>query len=56
MVYFWVIIVYLIFLLGVGLYRSGSVKTQDDFMVADLPPEDPGGEYDRKDIDRRSGI
>ncbi len=34
MIYFWVIIVYLILLMAVGLYRSGSVKTQDDFMVA----------------------
>jgi len=34
MIYFWVIIIYLIFLIGVGLYRSGSVKTQEDFMVA----------------------
>ena len=34
MIYFWVIIIYLIFLIGVGLYHSGSVKTQEDFMVA----------------------
>ena len=34
MIYFWVIIIYLIFLIGVGLYRRSSVKTQEDFMVA----------------------
>ncbi len=32
--YFWVIIAYLIILIGVGAYRSKYVKTQDDFMVA----------------------
>ncbi|UCG60425.1 MAG: sodium:solute symporter family protein [Candidatus Zixiibacteriota bacterium] len=34
MIYFWVIIAYLIILIGVGAYRSKYVKTQDDFMVA----------------------
>lgn len=34
MVYFWVIIAYLIILIGVGAYRSKFVKSQDDFMVA----------------------
>ncbi len=34
MVYFWVIIAYLIVLIGVGAYRSKYVRTQDDFMVA----------------------
>lgn len=34
MLYFWVIIAYLIILIGVGAYRSRYVKTQDDFMVA----------------------
>jgi len=34
MEYFWVIIAYLIILVGVGAYRSRLVKTQDDFIVA----------------------
>ena len=34
MIYFWVIIAYLIILIGVGAYRARYVKTQDDFMVA----------------------
>jgi SSS family solute:Na+ symporter/sodium/proline symporter len=34
MLYFWVIIAYLVILIGVGAYRSKYVKTQDDFMVA----------------------
>lgn len=34
MIYFWVIIAYLVILIGVGAYRSKYVKTQDDFMVA----------------------
>jgi SSS family solute:Na+ symporter len=34
MTYFWVIIAYLIVLIGVGAYRSKMVRTQDDFMVA----------------------
>jgi len=34
MLYFWVIIAYLMILIGVGVYRSKFVKTQDDFMVA----------------------
>lgn len=34
MLYFWTIIAYLIVLIGVGAYRSKSVKSQDDFMVA----------------------
>lgn len=34
MLYFWVIIGYLVILIGVGAYRSRYVKTQDDFMVA----------------------
>jgi len=32
--YFWVIIAYLVILIGVGAWRSRSVKTQEDFMVA----------------------
>jgi SSS family solute:Na+ symporter/sodium/proline symporter len=34
MIYFWVIIAYLVILIGVGAYRSKYVRTQDDFMVA----------------------
>lgn len=34
MLYFWVILVYLLILIGVGAIRSGKVKTQTDFMVA----------------------
>ncbi|MEE9441763.1 MAG: sodium:solute symporter family protein [candidate division Zixibacteria bacterium] len=34
MIYFWVIIAYLLILIGVGAYRSKYVKSQDDFMVA----------------------
>lgn len=34
MIYFWVIIAYLVILIGVGAYRTKYVKTQDDFMVA----------------------
>ena len=34
MTYVWVIAGYLVFLIGVSLYRSRRVKTQDDFMVA----------------------
>ena len=34
MIYIAVIIVYLVFLIGVSLYKSRAVKTQDDFMVA----------------------
>ncbi|MFH2037469.1 MAG: sodium:solute symporter family protein [Candidatus Zixiibacteriota bacterium] len=34
MLYFWVILAYLMILIGVGIYRSRFVKTQDDFMVA----------------------
>ncbi|UCD17440.1 MAG: sodium:solute symporter family protein [Candidatus Zixiibacteriota bacterium] len=34
MLYLWVIIFYLIVLVGVGAYRSKYVKSQDDFMVA----------------------
>ena len=34
MLYFWIIIIYLIILIGVGAYRSRKVKSQDDFMVA----------------------
>ncbi|MDH3891014.1 MAG: sodium:solute symporter family protein [candidate division Zixibacteria bacterium] len=34
MEYFWVIIAYLVILIGVGAWRSRSVKTQEDFMVA----------------------
>ncbi|MGB2869006.1 MAG: sodium:solute symporter family protein [Bacteroidota bacterium] len=28
------VVVYLLFLIGIGIYRSRSIKTQDDFMVA----------------------
>jgi len=34
MIYFWTIIIYLIILIVIGAWRSGQVKTQDDFMVA----------------------
>ncbi len=34
MIYLWVISIYLVFLIGVSLYKSRAVKTQDDFMVA----------------------
>jgi len=34
MLYFWVIIAYLMILIGVGAWRSRQVKNQDDFMVA----------------------
>ncbi|HDL04553.1 MAG TPA: sodium:solute symporter family protein, partial [candidate division Zixibacteria bacterium] len=34
MLYFWVIIAYLVVLIGVGAYRAKFVRTQDDFMVA----------------------
>ncbi len=34
MVYLWVISLYLFFLIGVSVYRTRAVKTQDDFMVA----------------------
>jgi SSS family solute:Na+ symporter len=34
MLYFWVILIYLLILIGVGAIRSGRVKTQTDFMVA----------------------
>jgi SSS family solute:Na+ symporter/sodium/proline symporter len=32
--YITAVIIYVLFLVGVGIYRSRSVKTQDDFMVA----------------------
>ncbi len=32
--YLWIIIAYLIILIGVGAWRSRRIKTQDDFMVA----------------------
>jgi len=34
LLYFWVIIAYLVVLIGVGAYRSKLVRNQDDFMVA----------------------
>jgi SSS family solute:Na+ symporter/sodium/proline symporter len=34
MVYFWIVVLYLVFLIGVSVFRSRAVKTQDDFMVA----------------------
>ena len=34
MIYIWAIVFYLAFLIGVSLYKSRAVKTQDDFMVA----------------------
>src|SRR4030067_765176 len=34
MIYFWTIIIYLLLLVAVGFYKSGQVKTQEDFMVA----------------------
>ena len=34
MIYLVVVVLYLSFLVGVSLYRSRQVKTQDDFMVA----------------------
>jgi SSS family solute:Na+ symporter/sodium/proline symporter len=33
-IYFWFILAYLIFLIGVGMYRSKYVRTQEDFVVA----------------------
>jgi len=33
-IYAWAVIIYLLFLIGVSAYRSRSVHTQDDFMVA----------------------
>ncbi|MCH8285206.1 hypothetical protein IIB79_01595 [candidate division KSB1 bacterium] len=32
--YFWVILIYLVFMIGVSIYKSRFVKTQADFMVA----------------------
>ncbi|MBM4160876.1 MAG: sodium:solute symporter family protein [Ignavibacteria bacterium] len=32
--YILAVVIYVLFLIGVGIYRSRSVKTQDDFMVA----------------------
>ncbi|MFQ5550120.1 MAG: hypothetical protein ACE5FJ_02655, partial [Gemmatimonadales bacterium] len=34
MIYFWAIVIYLSMLIGISVYRSRMVKTQDDFMVA----------------------
>ena len=34
MIYIWVVGLYLAFLIGVSVFRSRAVKTQDDFMVA----------------------
>ena len=34
MIYVWSIVIYLAFLIGISLYKSRKVKTQDDFMVA----------------------
>lgn len=34
MIYFWAIVIYLSVLIGISVYRSRMVKTQDDFMVA----------------------
>ena len=34
MIYFWAIVIYLAILIGISVYRSLRVKTQDDFMVA----------------------
>lgn len=34
MIYVWAIAIYLLFLVGVSVYKSRKVKTQDDFMVA----------------------
>ena len=34
MIYFWAVMIYLAFLVGLGLYKSRSVKNQTDFMVA----------------------
>jgi SSS family solute:Na+ symporter/sodium/proline symporter len=33
-IYLWAIVVYLVFMIGVSVYKSFKVKTQDDFMVA----------------------
>jgi len=33
-IYFWAIVIYLAILIGISVYRSLRVKTQDDFMVA----------------------
>ena len=34
MIYFWAVMIYLAFLVGLGLYKSRLVKNQTDFMVA----------------------
>jgi SSS family solute:Na+ symporter/sodium/proline symporter len=34
MLYFWAILIYLTFLIGVGVWRSRSVRTREDFVVA----------------------
>jgi SSS family solute:Na+ symporter len=34
MIYLWAVAIYLVFLIGISIYRSRSVKTQEDFMVA----------------------
>ncbi|MBI3788035.1 MAG: sodium:solute symporter family protein, partial [Ignavibacteriales bacterium] len=33
-IYLLAVILYLVILLGIGIYKSRGVKTQDDFMVA----------------------
>ncbi len=34
MIYLWAVVIYLLFLIGISIYRSRGVKTQEDFMVA----------------------
>ena len=34
MIYIWAVGIYLAFLVGISVYKSRKVKTQDDFMVA----------------------
>ena len=34
MIYLWAVAIYLAFLIGISIYRSRGVKTQEDFMVA----------------------
>ena len=34
MIYIWSIVIYLVFLIGISVYKSRMVKKQEDFMVA----------------------
>jgi len=35
--YFWTIVAYMVFLIGVGALRSRRVESQEDFSVAGVP-------------------